>query len=79
MTSRRHIRRWPKAALLSTIALTALGSGSTGHAAADVDGPSLYLRESSGDGRGMPWSRSYRLGTDHRPTCLAATPAVPET
>ena len=38
MTSRRHIRRWPKAALLSTIALTALGSGSTGHAAADADG-----------------------------------------
>ena len=38
MKSRTHVRRWRKAvALLSTIALTTLGSGSTGQAAADTD------------------------------------------
>ncbi len=38
MKSHTHARRWRKAvALLSTIALTTLGGGSTGHAAADGD------------------------------------------
>jgi phospholipase C len=38
MKSLTHVRRWRKAAaLLSTIALTTLGSGSTGYAEADAD------------------------------------------
>src|SRR5689334_18984920 len=40
MKTRMPVRRWRKAiALLSTIAVTALGTGSTGHAAGDSDRP----------------------------------------